>query len=105
MPCCHQTDQTHPPTARPHSRAQTDQNRPNPFSEETTIGFYLPKATFATLKISDVSGKIIKLVEGNFEKGYQEIELSKFDLGTKGVLYYELRTPEYSGVRRMVLIE
>ena len=36
------------------------QNQPNPFMEETMIGFYLPKAGEISLMIRDMSGRLLK---------------------------------------------
>ena len=45
------------------------QNTPNPFKAETRIGFNLPEAGTVTLRIFDVSGKVLKQVNGDFAKG------------------------------------
>ena len=78
------------------------QNTPNPFANKTVIGFNLPKAGFATLTISDVSGKVIKRIEGNYEKAYNQVRID--NLTASGVLYYRLETADYSAVRKMVVL-
>lgn len=80
------------------------QNTPNPFKGETVIGFDLPKATAANLTVSDVSGKILKVVKGDFAKGYNTITLSSEALSS-GVLYYQLGTEEFTKTMKMVLIK
>ncbi len=81
------------------------QNMPNPFKTNTRIGFYLPHATSATLRLFDVSGRQIKTIERNYLKGYHEEEIISSDLQRTGVIYYQLETPEYVATRRMVLLE
>lgn len=81
------------------------QNTPNPFTNVTEIGFVLPESSFATLKIHNVTGKIIKTYQGNYAKGYNSIVVSKEDIGVAGVLYYTLETDEFNTTRRMVVIE
>jgi hypothetical protein len=81
------------------------QNTPNPFANNTTIGFYLPEATSATLTISDVQGKVVKLIEGDFVKGYNQVDLKRGDLGATGVLYYRLDTDTDSATRKMILVD
>jgi len=76
------------------------QNKPNPFQNETIIGFELPNASAATLTIMDVSGRILKVVNNNYQKGYHEILIK--DLNYTGVLYYELQTPNGTVTRKMV---
>ncbi len=78
------------------------QNNPNPFRNETAIGFRLPEDGKATLTIYDLSGKILKVVSDNFSKGYNEITLSQKDLGVSGVLFYQLETPDNTATRRMI---
>ena len=79
------------------------QNIPNPFVDETAIGFILPEASFATLTIYDVSGRVLKVVEADYKKGFNQIRVQSSDL-VQGAMYYELLTPLYKGVRKMVLI-
>ncbi|TAK30601.1 MAG: T9SS type A sorting domain-containing protein, partial [Saprospiraceae bacterium] len=82
------------------------QNTPNPFANSTTIGFYLPEATSATLTISDVQGKVVRVIEGNeFAKGYNQIDLKRSELGATGVLYYRLETATDSATRKMILVD
>lgn len=81
------------------------QNAPNPFSGETTIGFDLPESGAATLKVMDVSGRTIKVISGDYNKGYNQIELSKASLNTTGVLYYELTSSNATMVKKMVVLQ
>lgn len=81
------------------------QNQPNPFRDETTIRFQLPQANEATLRILDVSGKILRVITSNFAKGYNEIRIGKKELQGTGVLYYQLQTPTHTATRRMILID
>ncbi len=81
------------------------QNSPNPFKGETLIGFSLPKATPATLSIMDVSGKLLKTIEGDFVKGYNEVKLNSSQFEGAGVLYYQLDTPTDTATKKMILID
>ena len=81
------------------------QNRPNPFKEYTVIGFRLPEATATTLTVYDVTGKVLKAITGEFQKGYNEVTLKKNDLNATGVLYYQLDSDTYTATRKMVIIE
>ena len=44
------------------------QNSPNPFNKQTTIAFELAKATEATLKVQDLTGRVIREIKAVFEK-------------------------------------
>ena len=79
------------------------QNTPNPFRDQTVIGFVLPEATSATLTVFDVSGKQLKLISGDYEAGYNEVSLDKEDLA-EGILYYQLETAANTATRKMLLI-
>jgi len=80
------------------------QNTPNPFAETTKIGFTLPEATAATITITDVSGKVLRVIEGDFAKGYNEVRLTKKDLNATGVLYYRLETDTNTATKKMILM-
>ena len=81
------------------------QNEPNPFTTNTVIGFEMPQASDATLTVLDVTGKVITTINGNYAKGYNEIELSKSDLGAAGVYYYQLDSGDFTATKKMIIIE
>jgi hypothetical protein len=79
------------------------QNRPNPFRQKTVIGFDIPEADHVRLSIYDIQGRRLKVIEGRYQKGYNEVELQYSDLKVNGLLYYQLETSKYSATRRMVV--
>jgi hypothetical protein len=81
------------------------QNTPNPFTSSTVIGFNLPEASTATLKITDVSGRIVKMVKGDYVKGYNEVRLQRSELPSTGILYYQLDTQSDSATKMMLLMD
>jgi hypothetical protein len=81
------------------------QNRPNPFDGTTTISFNMPIQQNARIVISDVSGRILKTIEAEYAKGYNEINISKAEIGTSGVLYYRLETATETLTKKMIVIE
>ena len=82
-----------------------NQNEPNPFSANTTIGFVLAEAANTTMTVYDVTGKVITVIRGDYPQGYNEIELSKSDLGASGVLYYQLDSGDFTATKKMIVIE
>ncbi|NJL55570.1 T9SS type A sorting domain-containing protein [bacterium] len=80
------------------------QNTPNPFKGQTVIGFNLPTAGDATISISDVTGKVVKLVRGNYAKGYNNVILQSTDLPT-GVLTYTLQAGQFTDTKKMVILQ
>ena len=76
------------------------QNTPNPFRKATTVGFRLPEATTATLTITDLTGRTLRVIQGDYDKGYHEIRIT--DLNYSGVLNYQLETADNKAVKRMI---
>lgn len=101
------TNQKEPlyPTVATDQPLVLQQNRPNPFSGETIIGFYLPTATTAALTILDATGKIIKTYQGDYPQGFNEITVDLSDITIEGNLVYQLRTPNASASKFMIKIK
>jgi hypothetical protein len=81
------------------------QNIPNPVRNETVIGFKLPTATTATLKIFDASGKVLKVFKREGVKGYNSISIKQSELNKTGVLFYQLETSTDTQTRKMTVIK
>ncbi len=81
------------------------QNQPNPFKDETVVGFYLPESGKATFTVYDISGRVIKSIEDDYSKGYNEISINRSELQSSGVLYYQLENAEHIASKKMVLID
>jgi len=75
------------------------QNQPNPFRNETVIGFELAEAA------ADVAGRIIKHYNGDFAKGYNSLTINRSELSGSGVLYYQLETADFSATKKMILVD
>lgn len=82
-----------------NENVQLFQNQPNPFRESTQIGFYLPKAAKATLTIYDFSGRVLRTMNGEFDKGYQQFNIQ--NIKETGFFYYQLETLQQSLTRKM----
>ena len=80
------------------------QNRPNPFSQQTMIGFQLPEATDATLTIFDVTGRAVWMQTISYESGLHQVMVDKRDLGSTGVFYYQLSTGKHIASRKMIVL-
>lgn len=79
------------------------QNRPNPFEGTTTIGFILPQACEAQLRVFDASGRELLRIDRAYPAGYSEETLRLHQVS--GVLYYELTTPSGRLTRRMAAVQ
>jgi hypothetical protein len=81
------------------------QNVPNPFTDETIIGFQLPVSERGTLEIQDASGRVVKVFESEFRKGYNQQKVKLADLKGPGVYFYKLNTANYSESKSFILIK
>jgi hypothetical protein len=81
------------------------QNSPNPFNGATVIGFNLPVASSAKISVYDASGKMVKVINGDYARGINTVILNKSDLNVSGVLYYQIDTPTHTATKKMVILE
>lgn len=83
------------------------QNYPNPFNPTTKIKFSLPDgmAQYAvSLRVYDLIGReVAVLVNENLTAGIYEKTFDASGLSS-GIYYYQLTTPEFSSVKKMMLI-
>jgi photosystem II stability/assembly factor-like uncharacterized protein len=81
------------------------QNYPNPFNPATKISFNIKNATFASLKVFDMTGKEVKnLVNENVGAGSYEIDFDGSELNS-GVYFYTLKTNEFTETKKMMLVK
>ena len=78
---------------------------PNPFREQTTIGFRLPAATTATLSVFDAAGRVVYMRTADYEAGFHALTLHKSDLGGSGVFFCQLQTSAGNAVQKMVVLK
>ncbi len=81
------------------------QNQPNPFVDQTIIGFTLPGDMEATITVFDAAGKVLRVIEGDYARGYNKVAISSGDLPAGGVAYYNLKAGAFSATRKMILIK
>jgi len=90
------------------SFSQTDiklyQNSPNPWQESTEISFSLPVEMDYELRFYTVSGELLHSIKKNGNGGLNNIKLTRDQLATKGLVYYELITATEKTTKRMILI-
>lgn len=81
------------------------QNYPNPFWEETTVSFCLPKEMPATLTVWDMAGRLLYCDSRDFPAGENAILLNANDLGATRALVCRLETPLGTAVRQMLRVQ
>jgi len=80
------------------------QNTPNPVKGSTNISFNLPEAAEATLTISNVEGRIMKVVKAAYAMGLNTVTMNRDELES-GILFYQLDTPTHSATKKMIVVE
>jgi len=88
---------------------ELDQNHPNPFSTSTTIDYFIPRASFVTLKIYNINGDLVReLQSGSQSAGKYSVEWNGLnDSGNPvnpGVYFYRLQTEHYLGTMKMFMV-
>jgi 1,4-alpha-glucan branching enzyme len=91
-------------------RNHLEQNYPNPFNPSTSIRFSLEQGGHATLRIYDVSGRLIRtLADGSYPPGLHTASWNgRNDRGegvASGVYFYRMAAPGFVETRRMVLLK
>ena len=81
------------------------QNFPNPFNPTTSIRFDLPKSSFVSIAIYDMTGRqVTELVNTNLNAGAYEYNFNATSLSS-GVYYYSINAANFSSTKRMMLIK
>ena len=82
------------------------QNYPNPFNPSTIISYSLPQRSYVSIKIYDVLGnKITELYKGAQQAGVHEVEFVPDENLSSGIYFYEITTPKYRAVNKMMLLK
>jgi hypothetical protein len=85
------------------------QNAPNPFRRATSIRFSLPHTGAVSLRVVDVSGRVVKtLVDGELPAGVHQRVWNGRGIGERpvaaGVYFYQLQTPGRVQSRKMLML-
>ena len=92
------------------SKFELHQNYPNPFNPSTNIKFDLAENSHVTITIFNLVGqKVSTLVKRSLETGsYNTTWKGTDDNGTplpSGMYFYEMRTPGYQSIKKLVLVK
>jgi Dockerin type I domain len=80
-------------------------NRPNPFSNQTTLSFTLPEASVAKLTVCDLLGKVVMTSEKQFAKGLNEVvfDAASTPSLSSGIFVVRLQTATGVAEQKIVL--
>ena len=86
------------------------QNYPNPFNPTTSIVFSLPETGHASLKVYDISGRLVStLLDGTLESGVHNMMWDGTDMSgsmvSAGVYIYALESADMIMTKKMILMK
>ncbi|NOT36154.1 MAG: HYR domain-containing protein [Saprospiraceae bacterium] len=81
------------------------QNEPNPFDKQTTINYRLPEDGAAILTIYDLTGKVVRVYNLRGVKGLNQHVITKSEINSKGILYYQLDAANNTATKKMVITD
>ncbi len=86
------------------------QNYPNPFNPTTTIQFGLPQKSEVSLRIYDITGKLVKiLVNEKKDAGYHSIIWNGMDDAGRevasGVYFYKIKSEDFKQTRKCLMLK
>jgi photosystem II stability/assembly factor-like uncharacterized protein len=84
---------------------QLNQNYPNPFNPETKIRFSVPGEGIVSLKVFDITGKLVAdIINSNRKKGTYDVTFDG-DRFSSGVYFYRLTAGEFTQTKKMMLVK
>lgn len=87
------------------SKFNLSQNFPNPFNPKTIINFELASSVVVSLKIYDILGNELEtLINKETAAGKYSVEFDGSKL-SNGIYFYKLITPDFTNIKKMVLLK
>ena len=81
------------------------QNYPNPFNPSTTVRYIVPQTAEVTLAVYNMLGERVALLVSNRQVAGSHQALWDASNQVSGVYFYRLRTGEYVGTKKAVLVK
>ncbi|NNE15710.1 MAG: T9SS type A sorting domain-containing protein [Saprospiraceae bacterium] len=80
------------------------QNVPNPFLETTDVRFSIPSTSHVVFTVFDVNGREILRKADKYTAGIHTIRLTRDELNSTGVMYYQIETNSGTASKKMIQI-
>jgi hypothetical protein len=78
---------------------------PNPYNPETTIKFQIPQASFVTLKVYNIQGRLMKsILEKNMETGTYEVTFNSSNVSS-GIYFVQMIANKFVGAKKMLIVK
>jgi hypothetical protein len=81
------------------------QNYPNPFNPVTNIKFDLPKSSFVSIKVYDISGKEVETIVNEKMQACKYETQWNGSMYSSGVYFYKINADGFTETKRMILIK
>jgi len=91
-------------TVTKEDQVQLYPNTPNPFVDNTSLSFYLPKGAETTMSVYDASGKLVLQKNAWLEKGVHTHTLQKADLPNAGVYFFQLQAASQVLSQKLIVL-
>jgi len=81
------------------------QNYPNPFNPTTTIRYNIPKSTYVTLKVYNITGQLVAtLVNEQKAAGIYSVKWNAKNLSS-GVYFYRITAGSFSDTKKVMVLK
>ncbi len=90
-------------TNKPVANYELFQNSPNPFSETTHIGFFVPSEQKVSIQIYDLRGIEIFRKDVIATKGKNNVVVNKSELGSAGIYYYQMQASDFIATKKLMI--
>ncbi|MEA3432534.1 MAG: T9SS type A sorting domain-containing protein [candidate division WOR-3 bacterium] len=78
---------------------------PNPFNSTATISFGLPKDSYVTIRVFNLTGcEVTTLIDGKLQAGWKNVRFDGSYLSS-GIYFVSMQTQHYLAVKRIVLFK
>lgn len=81
------------------------QNYPNPFNPSTTIGYKIPKDIFVSIKVYDVTGRVVATLVNENKKAGNYKAIFTADKLSSGIYFYVLKAGDFMQAKKLVLLK
>ena len=93
------------PSARNAQTFSLNAVYPNPFNPSTTISFSLPKKSLVSLRIYDITGRLVeKLMDGEINSGRYQVVWNAQNLPS-GCYFIQMKAGQYQAVQKCLLLK